>query len=304
MKNWVEVRLTGTTPETSVLSFRWWIGPSQDSIGRQPRNIGLKLSQSVLRHQLAVPASRRSVCGVTFLEPPPVPALDVAVPRGTPLELRLSRLFGVAVTGVVHPKVTSNDVPSPAIVKITPSTGQYDSGVCAICYKSPQLIRSWPPCGHVFCFKCLYRWSEILVNRSGIDWNCPFCNQFFNTFQQENGIRYNLLWMKKEKVRPGFMDYFKQNLHYFILISCLIILPTCALCIYSGSARPWSWEGRIVWTFRDYPWKEMCKFFCCPFSHMLQFPVWRGRSPRPSPLTSATVFMCRDLWKILKQLRK
>jgi len=52
---------------------------------------------------------------------------------------------------------------------------QFDSDECPICYKSPQVNKAAPPCGHVFCCLCLEKWST----RRNI---CPACTVEFNHF--------------------------------------------------------------------------------------------------------------------------
>ena len=52
----------------------------------------------------------------------------------------------------------------------------YDSdSKCAICWNI-QKNKSRPLCGHVFCFKCLVKWSEIKME-------CPICKMPFDSFK-------------------------------------------------------------------------------------------------------------------------
>lgn len=50
----------------------------------------------------------------------------------------------------------------------------FDNNECAICL-GPQVDKSRPDCGHVFCFQCLVDWSRIKLQ-------CPTCKQPFVTF--------------------------------------------------------------------------------------------------------------------------
>jgi len=80
-------------------------------------------------------------------------------------------------------------------------TGKYDTGECPICDSNPQKKRSWPPCGHVFCYSCLLRSigvdehkHSVLVNGIGYMYEkkmkCPYCNGEFSEFEHENGKEY------------------------------------------------------------------------------------------------------------------
>lgn len=59
-------------------------------------------------------------------------------------------------------------------------TKQFDDGQCAICLNDPQINKSFPPCGHVFCCECLVRWC-------GMKLECPTCKQGFHRFRHDNG---------------------------------------------------------------------------------------------------------------------
>ncbi len=60
------------------------------------------------------------------------------------------------------------------------TTKQFDDGECAICLNDPQVDKSSPPCGHVFCYECLVRWC-------GMKLLCPICNQGFFKFRHDSG---------------------------------------------------------------------------------------------------------------------
>lgn len=63
--------------------------------------------------------------------------------------------------------------------KETPHTetrsSPYDTGQCPICLVSPQVNKSHPPCGHVFCYACLAEWCKVKLE-------CPACKQKFTQF--------------------------------------------------------------------------------------------------------------------------
>lgn len=63
-----------------------------------------------------------------------------------------------------------------------PKTGKFDDGECAFCLDSPQNDKSFPPCGHTFCFRCLEKWCLTKME-------CPTCVQKFTFFDHENGKR-------------------------------------------------------------------------------------------------------------------
>jgi len=48
------------------------------------------------------------------------------------------------------------------------TTGKFDDGECPICLVQPQVDRSFPPCGHTYCFKCLQKSSQHKKE-------CPTC---------------------------------------------------------------------------------------------------------------------------------
>ena len=53
--------------------------------------------------------------------------------------------------------------------------GKFDDGKCAICHSSPQVSKSSPPCGHVFCRNCLMESCKIKKE-------CPTCKRKFDDF--------------------------------------------------------------------------------------------------------------------------
>lgn len=61
-----------------------------------------------------------------------------------------------------------------------PTTGKYDDGLCCICYNSPQVNKSFPPCQHTFCFECLLKWC-IIKN------HCPICHEEIHKFYYSGG---------------------------------------------------------------------------------------------------------------------
>lgn len=62
----------------------------------------------------------------------------------------------------------------------TRTTGKFNEGECAICLDSPQIDKSFPPCGHTYCFNCLYQWCKILKV-------CPTCNRRISFFHHGDG---------------------------------------------------------------------------------------------------------------------
>ncbi len=60
------------------------------------------------------------------------------------------------------------------------SDGKFDDGQCSICLTEPQVDKSFPPCGHVYCFNCLVKWSQQKQD-------CPTCKQPFLNFRYSNG---------------------------------------------------------------------------------------------------------------------
>lgn len=61
---------------------------------------------------------------------------------------------------------------------ITPIPSRsYDNNECAICLE-PQINKSRPYCGHVFCYDCLVNWSLIKME-------CPTCKQPFKYFAHD-----------------------------------------------------------------------------------------------------------------------
>lgn len=60
------------------------------------------------------------------------------------------------------------------------NTGEFDEGNCGICLESPQVDKSFSPCGHTFCYECLVRWCEIKKE-------CPTCLQKIQFFDHDNG---------------------------------------------------------------------------------------------------------------------
>ncbi len=74
------------------------------------------------------------------------------------------------------------------------TTGEYDDGECAVCLASPQVNKSFPPCGHTFCYECIDRWCNTTND-------CPICKQKILLFKHSEGreVKYILL---KEENRP------------------------------------------------------------------------------------------------------
>jgi len=60
------------------------------------------------------------------------------------------------------------------------TTGKFDEGECAICYASPQVDKSFPPCGHTYCFDCLVRCCNIQKV-------CPTCQRGISSFLHRDG---------------------------------------------------------------------------------------------------------------------
>ncbi len=64
------------------------------------------------------------------------------------------------------------------------NSGKFDNGQCAICLEDPQVDKSFPPCGHVFCFKCLVEWCKT---HERPQLQCPTCNEVFRKFIHHDG---------------------------------------------------------------------------------------------------------------------
>ena len=62
--------------------------------------------------------------------------------------------------------------------KPTKMAAHYDDGKCAICL-GPQLYKSIPICGHVFCFRCITDWYKIKME-------CPLCRQSIESYMSYN----------------------------------------------------------------------------------------------------------------------
>ena len=60
------------------------------------------------------------------------------------------------------------------------ATGKFDEGECSICYASPQVDKSFPPCGHTYCFDCLVRCCNIQKK-------CPTCQRGISSFRHRDG---------------------------------------------------------------------------------------------------------------------
>ncbi len=69
----------------------------------------------------------------------------------------------------------------------------FDDGVCPICYSAPQVDRTVPPCGHVFCYQCLKEWS----NKSTYGASCPVCSSTFSEILHNN---------RKESISPTLIQ--------------------------------------------------------------------------------------------------
>jgi len=59
--------------------------------------------------------------------------------------------------------------------KAMADVGKFDDGKCAICHSSPQVLKSSPSCGHVFCRDCLIKFFTIKKE-------CPTCKRKFEDF--------------------------------------------------------------------------------------------------------------------------
>ncbi len=204
MNNWVKIGLTSITSSAAAFAYFWWKRPTQLSITNHPEPTTV-LPESV------VPA----VDVAEFELPSPDVVADVAVPGVGPGAL--SSLV-VAVVEVIYLSATSLELSTSEIGEEEPCPliGEYDFGECVICYKIPQIKKSWPPCGHVFCHECLYFWCEINIIKQK-DWKCPYCNQVFKKFQDKHGkhSRHQLIFEIKDRSRLGFKDCFTVSLRYF-----------------------------------------------------------------------------------------
>ena len=69
---------------------------------------------------------------------------------------------------------------------ITRTPRLFDEDECIICL-DPQENKSFPPCGHVFCFECLVQWCEKKLE-------CPTCRQRFRDFLHSDGkVEYDVV---------------------------------------------------------------------------------------------------------------
>ncbi len=55
----------------------------------------------------------------------------------------------------------------------------FDDGQCSICFSAPQIDKSCPPCGHVFCCQCLTEWNNYGET-------CPVCKNEFTKIAHIN----------------------------------------------------------------------------------------------------------------------
>jgi len=79
----------------------------------------------------------------------------------------------------------------------------FDNGECPICYSTPQVNKTHPRCGHVFCYECLKEWSI----QSKLRATCPICSVAFSEMAHKKG---------KEQIRPSSKQYFAQIRHCFL----------------------------------------------------------------------------------------
>jgi len=56
----------------------------------------------------------------------------------------------------------------------------FDDGQCSICFSAPQIEKSGPPCGHIFCCQCLTEWNKYEAT-------CPICKNEFTKIARING---------------------------------------------------------------------------------------------------------------------
>ena len=84
-----------------------------------------------------------------------------------------------------HKELAGQALPDLQVVSaVKMNSGKFDNGQCAICLEDPQVDKSFPPCGHVFCFKCLVEWCKT-TQRPQLQ--CPTCNEVFRKFIHDNG---------------------------------------------------------------------------------------------------------------------
>lgn len=76
-------------------------------------------------------------------------------------------------TGINEDVIMTDDEPANPSSSC-PEQLNYDSGQCTICL-GPQVDKSRPRCGHVFCFDCLKEWCRVKLE-------CPTCRQPFTNF--------------------------------------------------------------------------------------------------------------------------
>lgn len=72
----------------------------------------------------------------------------------------------------------------------------FDDGKCPICHSAPQVNKTYPACGHVFCYQCLEDWSQH-------GRKCPVCKTEFSEIIHTDPISERPL---KRKLKSFFKN--------------------------------------------------------------------------------------------------
>lgn len=77
---------------------------------------------------------------------------------------------------------------------------------CIICYEDIQLQGKLDCCKHIFCVKCIKKWSEVRCNQT--ENSCPICKSRFFSITQVPRRKYYKVSVRKMKkvVKVGKKD--------------------------------------------------------------------------------------------------
>lgn len=71
--------------------------------------------------------------------------------------------------------------------------------LCAICYNQIELQGCVDSCGHLFCFSCIHKWSEVMPKQT--ENTCPICKaRFFKITKVQKRKHYRTPLSKQKKV--------------------------------------------------------------------------------------------------------
>ncbi len=109
------------------------------------------------------------------------------------------------------------------------TTGKFDEGQCSICLRIPQVDVAFPPCGHTFCFECIFQWCKIKNE-------CPICKQeIFFLYHYDEGVRFD--WMGNQIIGPRII---KERLEDIFLRKHIIDI---AIKRDKLMAHQWLWSS-------------------------------------------------------------